>query len=414
VQGTLGSIKKTHHVIWRASALVATRVCVASPTLLLSFDTAQPVQHHKMTSRIRNSNAPRTVSRPSAAGTPSQYGDDALPPYKKPSHPLDHEATRQLRELQGRNLVDVKRHNNQAKEKIRSAAEGVNDMLREHSEYMARRKKKWEAGKSLDDKEEEERMMAKLQDQVEDATTKLEESMRAVIDAGMATQRIDETLDWLRQNAPRQLEDEYNTHMTQQATQRQSQAESQQRQDADGDEDTTAAEDLDVQTPGPTPLDGSRVSLTGVSELFTTRQRQQKDTYTSMSLTARYARNNDYRDFKRIVHDAKHGEEGPALAHEDYWFMEAGSPAPGVTNTQQGGFEDDDDIVVAKASFSTRCPLTFQQFKEPVTSTKCPHTFEKYAILEMIRTGRAGGIGCPVTGCDQVSHILVKLYKSFC
>lgn len=367
--------------------------------------------HTMSSSRIRSSNAPRTVSRPSAAGTPSQHASAVeLPPYKKPSHPLDQEATRQLRELQGRNLVDVKRHNNQAKDKIRIAAEGVNDMLREHSQYMARRKKKWNAGKSLDDKEEEERSMAKLQDQVNDATTKLELSMRSIIDADMATQRIDETLDWLRQNAPRQLEDEYNTQMTQRATQRQSQMESQPRQNGDGDDNASAAEELDVQTPGPTPLDGSRVSLTGISELFTTRQQQQKDIYTSTSLTARYARNNDYRDFKRIVHDAKHGEEGPALAHEDHWFSEEGSPAHGVTNTQRD-FEDDDDIVMSKATFSTKCPLTLRQLNDPITSTKCPHSYEKATMLEYIRVNRAG-VTCPVTGCDQVGFRL--LYQPGC
>ncbi|KAF1850211.1 uncharacterized protein K460DRAFT_411944 [Cucurbitaria berberidis CBS 394.84] len=360
-----------------------------------------------MTSRNRHSTSRPIASRPSVAPTPSRTATEELPPYKKPSHPLDAEATRALRDLQGRSLNDVKRHNTQAVTAIRSTAESVNDMLRDHAHYLERRQKKWDAGKSLDDKEEEEQTMKELQQKVDEATAKLEESMRAMVDSGMAAQRIDQTLDWLRQNAPRHLEEEYHTQVTQRATQRQSQsqAESQRRrtQGADGDEEID-----DAPTPGPTPLDGSRVALTGASELFTSRMQSQKDSYTALSLTARYARNNDYRDFKRIVHDAKYGDDGPPLGHEDTWFTESGSPAPGITDsTQRGDFDDDDDIVVDKATISTRCPLTFQQYKEPYTSFKCPHTFEKNAVLDMIRTGphRIGGaraIECPVPGCGQM------------
>ncbi|RYF50734.1 MAG: hypothetical protein EOO38_04955, partial [Cytophagaceae bacterium] len=290
-----------------------------------------------------------------------------------------------LREIQGRNLNDVKRHNKQAQETITQTAASVNDMLREHSDYIARRQKKWDAGKGLDGREDEEREMQELQTQVDEATAKLEDSMRAVIDSGIAAQRIDDTLDWLRQNAPKQLEDEYQTQMSQRATQRQSQMRSERRRDADGDEDMSDEDLEDGPTPGPTPLDGSRVALTGVSELFKDRQQRRKDAYTSLSLTVRYARNNEYRDFKRIVHDAKFGDDGPVLGHEDTWFTETGSPAPGITNTQRGDFEDDDDIIMDKATISTRCPITFQQYKEPYTSVKCPHTFEKNAILESIK-----------------------------
>ncbi len=97
-----------------------------------------------------------------------------------------------------------------------------------------------------------------------------------------------------------------------------------------------------------------------------------------------------------LSHDAKYHDDAPPLGHEDTWFNEIGSPAPGITDgTQRGEFDDDDDIVVDKATISTRCPLTFQQFKEPYTSIKCPHTFEKNAIIDMIRTSgqRVGGNG---------------------
>jgi hypothetical protein len=345
--------------------------------------------------------------------TPGRSTNDELPAYKKPSHPLDVNATRALRALQDRSLADVKKHNKKATETITNTAASVNDMLRDHADYIKRRQNKWNTGKGLEDKEEEERTMQELQTKVDEATKKLEESMRAVIDSGVATHRIDETLDWMRLNAPKNIEEEYQTQISQRATQRQrqTQAESQRRQTQDGDGDEAMD---DAPTPGPTPLDGSvaRVELTGASEMFTTRMQREKNAYTSLSYTARYARNNEYRDFKRMVHDAKYGDSGPTLGHEDTWFTETGSPAPGVTDgTQRGDFDDDDDIIVDKATISTKCPLTYQQLKDPYTSTKCPHTFEKNAILEMIRQGPhvingQKAVTCPVSGCDHVSLFL--------
>lgn len=375
-----------------------------------------------MASRNRLSTANPTSSRPSGTAASQRAPTDDLPPYRKPSHPLDADATRSLRDLQGgRHLNDIKRHNQQAIQIIKDSAETVNDMLRDHAQYIERRQKKWDAGKNLEDKEQEEENMRLLQDRVDEATAKLEESMRAVIDSGMAAQRVDESLDWLREHGPRQLETEYQTQTQVRATQResqlQSQSQSQQRRGQDGNEATAMMDD--APTPGPTPLEIPRVALTGTSEIFKERMEKEKDKYTALSYTARYARNNNYRDFKRLVHDAKYGDEGPPLGHEDTWFTETGSPAPGITSTQRGDFDDDDDIVMDKATISTRCPITFQQFKEPYTSVKCPHTFEKNAILGMIRASRTMGhhgkpaIECPVAGCDQVRLHALSLLAIF-
>lgn len=272
-------------------------------------------------------------------------------------------------------------------------------MLSEHQRYFDARSKKWDAGKKLDEKEDEEAIMSDLQQKVDDATAKLEESMRAVIDSSVAAQRIQDALEWLRQNAPKQIEEEYESQMTQRATQRR------RTQHADNSDAGSDAELDEGPTPGPTPLDGSRVALTGSVELFTGRMAREQDSYTSLSLTARYARHNEYRDFKRVIHDARYGDS-IQLGHEDTWFTDAGEPALGVT---QAVNEDEDDLVVDKATVSTKCPITFQTLREPVTSTKCPHTFEKGAILGMIRTsashfGRGGArsVACPIVGCDQV------------
>jgi hypothetical protein len=62
---------------------------------------------------------------------------------------------------------------------------------------------------------------------------------------------------------------------------------------------------------------------------------------------------------------------------------------PGITSRDQrvgvGAEEDrDNDIAIARERISIKCPLTLQEFKDPVTSKKYPHTFKKLAILNII------------------------------
>lgn len=374
-----------------------------------------------MSSRHRQSVARPTPGRHSIAPTPGptpgssrSVDPNVLPPYKKPSHPLDQASHYKIRAIYtGATSQALKDHNKQAVELITKAAEGVNDHLRDREQRVVRRRQKWEAGKNLDQQEQEERELKKMQEDVSEATRKLEESMRHIIDISEATQRIEETLSWVRDNAPGRMNEDYNRQTSQRGTQLDSQTRA--RRDENSDEDM---ED-EGPTPGPTPI-VSRVAITGLSEMFTERMERKKNEYLSFSHQARYAKNNSYIGFKAVVHDAKYGDDGPPLPHPDTWFTDRGSPALGVTATQEGA-EDDDDIVIDKATVSVRCPITFQQFKEPYTSKKCPHSFEKTAILEFIRrsnqrVGNSGprGLGekaiqCPVQGCEQV-----RLFSILC
>jgi SUMO ligase MMS21 Smc5/6 complex component len=184
----------------------------------------------------------------------------------------------------------------------------------------------------------------------------------------------------------------------------QSQSQRQSGQGSRGDDEDESDED-EGPTPGPTPLGKERVELTGLSEMFEDKMEKEKIAYYSRSHKSRYAQDNDYIHFKKMVHDARYGDEGPPLPHADTWFTEQGIPALGVTETQG---DNDDDIIVDRANISIRCPLTFQQFKEPYSSKKCPHTFEKNAIQTYIRNARVlrgeeKVVQCPVPGCEQVS-----------
>ncbi|KAJ4298846.1 hypothetical protein N0V90_004088 [Kalmusia sp. IMI 367209] len=334
--------------------------------------------------------------------------DDELPPYKKPAHPLNQRAQDQLRTLNGRSIVHLKEHSQKAGIRITDTVGLVQDILKEREDFIERARKNWEKGIDTEEQEQEEARFAELQQKVEESTKRLEESMRAVIDSGIAAQRLEDSLDWLRQNAPGRLEQEFATQRSRRESQRASQSQQHRTQDEEEEEEHEVSQG---PTPGPTPLDGSRPALTGASEMFADRMQRQKDEYTSISLGGRYSRNNAYIGFKRMLHDARYRDEERPLPDPNTWFTATGSPAPGITGHGEDN-DDDDDIVMDRATVSIRCPLTFQQFKEPYTSVKCPHTFERNAILEMIRKSnvRVGGVprggekavGCPVAGCSQM------------
>ncbi|CAI6332219.1 unnamed protein product [Periconia digitata] len=331
--------------------------------------------------------------------TSSAIAFDTLPPYKKPSHPLTIRAQDQIKALNGRPIEQIKEHSKEAEKRLTNAAELVNDKAREHNENIAKRRKRWDQGLDTKHQENEETWSAQFQEKADSITAQLEESMRGVIDTSVGAERMAESIKWLHQHAPGRLEQEFNT-------QQNSLSQSQRRRDTQISEVVS-----DGPTPGPTPLDGSRPVLSGIGEIFEERLNRKKDEYTSRSLYDRYAENRAYADFKAMVHDAKYGnEEAPP---RETWFPEQGLPALGVT--QRGADDEEDDIVVNKATVSTKCPVTFQKFREPLTSSKCPHTFEKYAIMEMIgrsktkvgsagnRSGGEKAVECPVPGCSQVS-----------
>ncbi|KAF2009585.1 hypothetical protein BU24DRAFT_428476 [Aaosphaeria arxii CBS 175.79] len=362
-----------------------------------------------MTTRLRStaggpsSHRQSTAAPPTASQERTQSRGDELPPYRKPSHPLDEQAQAKLQEVyNGRTASMLREHQQRAAKLITESAGSINDALKEHQEYVARRRKKWEQGKAVEEQEEVEQKLAELEEKVDKQTTRLEESMRSVIDTGEANERIGTALNWVRSNGTRRIQEEYNTQMSQQQGGTQSRHRA--RRVVDGEEDDDEA---DQPTPGPTPLTQARAALTGPSEMFTNQLEKQKLEYQSLPHNARYSKHNDYIGFKRMVHDARFGEDGPPLAHPDSWFTENGAPAPGITVVRTD-LDDDDDIVIDKATISTRCPITFRQFEHPFSSTKCPHTFEKNAVLQYIRRSTiknsAGQkvMQCPVPGCDQM------------
>ncbi|KAI5292502.1 hypothetical protein KEM52_006308 [Ascosphaera acerosa] len=109
------------------------------------------------------------------------------------------------------------------------------------------------------------------------------------------------------------------------------------------------------------------------------------------TMTTKYASNNDYKTWKRSIHDATYGyhDEAPPLAHPSTWFSDGRANGKrtrrnGAATAADDG-DDDDDLAIQSEKISLTCPITLLLFTEPVTSKKCPHSFEKKAITDMIR-----------------------------
>lgn len=110
----------------------------------------------------------------------------------------------------------------------------------------------------------------------------------------------------------------------------------------------------------------------------------------------RYAQNNTYVGFYRIVHNSKHpGDEIPPVPHPSTWFSHLESPtaAEGGASPVHGRIRDDgqspddedEEVAIERERISLKCPLTFSTFEDPVKSTKCVHSFERQAIEDLIR-----------------------------
>ncbi|KAF2453774.1 zinc-finger of the MIZ type in Nse subunit-domain-containing protein [Lineolata rhizophorae] len=192
----------------------------------------------------------------------------------------------------------------------------------------------------------------------------------------------------------------------------------------DVDSSGATANDTQPTIPGMTPNNMAPEAIS-VAQFFKDCLGAEEADYQRLSRHARFASHNDYVNFRRVIWDSQHhiGPDGEmaAMPPRSTWFRDRGSPAPGVTGSQQDGAEghdedDDMDIEVARERISTKCPLTLQELVDPVTSRKCPHTFERSAIMNMINSSgmRAGGshargardgervVQCPVPGCSKM------------
>lgn len=267
--------------------------------------------------------------------------------------------------------------------------------------------------------EERERGLEEMRGKVRSMTGRMEEHVRKVVDAQKRVADIGEVLVEVRTIAAADAHTASQPQSTAQQQRRGGVGRSGEEMDEDDNEGLGGGT---MESFEPTPDGGdSQQTFRAPSQVFKERLQQKKDEHQSLSLTTRYSKHNDYIGFKRTVHDAIHGDDGPPLPPPSKWFDEGrGSPAPGTQAPAKGAEDEDsdDDIAIAREKISTKCPITFTELKDPVTSTKCPHTFERSAITDLILhsaigvnripiraryySGEARAVQCPVAGCAAI------------
>lgn len=340
-------------------------------------------------------------SRTSTAHTPSSRGPASLPAYQPPTFPLNANALLALQSLpQSHPFTSLSKRQNQAYTHLCDLAGEINDRYVSRSSTHARRRERRTA-QDLSDDEESEAKIRKMEAATKDLTTKMETAVRTVVDERARVEAMETALQELDTN----LRDGSGRLAPTQSTLGASQFRSQRLRGAniDSDDDDDDEEEADsTQREGPTTFLHRHISAAETS-------------YENLPPREKYASNNDYVAFRRILHDAQHpGDDAPPLPHASTWFASSSSTTTNTANknnpsnrTLNGNGDaatntdaDDEDIQIASERRSIKCPLTLLPMRDPLSSTKCPHSFEKDAILSMLAASetRVTADGAPVQG----------------
>jgi hypothetical protein len=360
-----------------------------------------------MSTRARQSTA-------SVAPSPSHRPGATQANYEPPIFTLNPKAQRALADLTRKhNLKLLDNKFEHARDAIQNSAAEINERLNNKEVAGRKLRQRQQAAQNGDTdaamaaaEADLEQMRAK----VESMTKRMEEGMRRMIDGRIAVEQMKNSIASAAESARAEASTQASTLATR----------SQARRRRGGDDEDDEEDDYEVPTP--TDPDAGTQAVASVSEGWMNKLDDQKIKYQNLSLGQRYAKDNDYITFKRIVHESRFPDGEVEMPHASAWFTASGAaPQPGVTG--DGGDEDsDDDIQIQRTKTSTKCPLTLQEFRDPVTSSKCKHSFEASAIMEMIQHSHetvggqpasrsraaAGGektVRCPVASCD---HMLTK------
>ncbi|KAF7861855.1 hypothetical protein EAF04_007737 [Stromatinia cepivora] len=324
-------------------------------------------------------NGPQSSPAPARSGPSNQNGPSPFPEYTPPTCPLSANAQRAMANIRTlHNTTKLKKHLSVAIKNITDTTVANNDRLWERKRQVEKNARKRER-----DGQEDKEMPAEHKDleihtrhmtkKVKSWTEQAEIAMRVLIDKGDEMERNDMVIrDVCGKLA------EANPPPANRRTR--------------GQEDEEEAKQ-----------DGEVISAV---ELLDQIKEEYKTKYEAETMTKRYASHNDYKSFKRVVHDSLHPDQDVPLAKESTWFPSDRSH-PSAQGDQRGEDESsDDEIVIEKIVKDLKCPLTFATFREPYTNNKCNHSFEKEAIVEYHRknaTIQQGGgvVKCPAMGCEN-------------
>lgn len=415
---------------------------------------------------------PRRQARPSTDTNSDSDSDSQLvhlqrqlPPYEPPVAPLTPACQRALTNLlQSDRLKALHTHVQHAGESVSDAAGEVNEKLTDarvrHERYLGslrKRRERGDGGEDADnddgdgeadvgeggregsgsvevDEDEAEHQFRTTETEITILTKTLEEEIRRVVDSEVMLENLKGTLGDLS----REAEEAGSRALASRRRARQSRR--RRNADPDGNDDDEADEDYDDAEEEEEHGEEDENRDPPSQQLAQKLESSLAD-WTAQSLTQRYANNNTYIGFYRMVHDAKHpGNDIPPIPHSSTWFRHLEDPAgtTGTTATTGDGAPstsshagnagsgsarkrtrhgarrsspaDDEEVAIAHERISLKCPLTLLPFTDPLTSTKCPHSFEKEAILDMLnnsatttpappgagRNRRVKAVKCPV------------------
>lgn len=346
-------------------------------------------------------------------------------PYEKPLFTLNPEAQRALADLTRKhNLKQLDAKFENAGAVIMNSAAEINERLNNKEvagkKFRQRQQQPQSQSQQQQGNADAEAAVAaveadleQMRAKVESMTKRMEEGMRKMIDGRLAVEQMKESVAFAAETARAEASTQASTLATR----------SQARKRRGGDDEDEDGENGEEEYQDFTPTDpsGGTQAVASVSEAWMRKLDDEKIRYQSLSLGQRYAKNNEYIQFKSLVHSSRFPDGEVELPHASAWFTENGAaPQPAVTGAGADE-DDDDDIQIQRTKTSTKCPLTLQEFRDPVTSSKCKHSFEASAIMEMIKnskelvgakpagrgktTGGEKAVRCPVPSCD---HMLTK------
>lgn len=327
-----------------------------------------------------------------AIPAPRREENVPLPDYQTPQHPVTEGVLRELRSsARNHSNYQYEAHLEKALNVLARAAgplnERISDYKKELSELIRKREtKNRETGGEVPPSTREihiKNKLPELEETIADLTARLEKGMRSVVDQKANFQNekdaLIETVTQL-EGRKRAYEDEKERIAEQHS-----------------EENDEAKEE---------PMEDEEAQGITLFNIFMQEYDKRKVEWEAENMYNRYSKNNDYATFRKIVYDARKGEDDREMPSAKYWFDSAGEPQnmyPGdrVGSDHSKDGDEEDDLIVAAENRDLRCPLSMALLENPVTSKKCPHSFEKVPFSEFLRNGK-GRVQCPVSGCEQV------------
>lgn len=322
---------------------------------------------------------PPPRSRPVARGRPSTVA----PVYQPPENPLSPQAQQSLASLKRlHQLTSVEKHLKDANQLLADCVFEANKILADREQNVEKRRAKAERD-GVEHNAREQAELEQRQKAVRKLNTDMDTRTRKVIDEQYAVDYIKQSLE----DAARMAGNAPNLPTSQAAS-----------------FDPTMPDAPSQPESGPPP-----------SEFFKRGVQAKMDGWQQMALQTRYSHHPDYVSFKKLSHDGAHGDHVPMQPASRWFGPPRGSPAPGTTRGHAAD-DSDDDIIIARETISTKCPITLTELKNPIMNKHCRHVFEKEAIMQM--TARSE-INCPTTGCNKVDFavglgqflVLTRMYR---